>query len=371
MLHIDIPTRAQIDRLLENTHPSSVSIYVRTDPASHGDAERIECRTLTARAVEQLRAGDRPKDEIAAIEEQLHDLADDEEFWRYQARSLAVFVTPDGSTLYRLPNRIDSSVEVADRFFVKPLLRVLTVPQAAYVLALAQNSWRLLAVTADAPPADVTPADAPADVAEAAGVPTIRDRAPRGKIQGSEGQKVRMRQYAMQVDRAIRPLLTGSSMPLILAAAEPLASIYRQVNSHPMLAPSVIGGNPETTPDSALSDQARPILDELHAAELARLHERFDAHRGDRRSITDLADVARAATLGLVDTVFVCIEEPAHGTVDEAGSIQYADGPGPDAYGIVDEVARRSWSHGGRVLAVRGDEVPGGGPVAAILRYLP
>ena len=34
-----------------------------------------------------------------------------------------------------------------------------------------------------------------------------------------------------------------------------------------------------------------------------------------------------------------------------------------------DEVACRAWLTGGRVLAVRREDVAGGGPVAAILRY--
>ena len=37
-------------------------------------------------------------------------------------------------------------------------------------------------------------------------------------------------------------------------------------------------------------------------------------------------------------------------------------------YGVVDEVARRVWLSGGRVLAVRRDGVPGRNSVAAILR---
>ena len=39
------------------------------------------------------------------------------------------------------------------------------------------------------------------------------------------------------------------------------------------------------------------------------------------------------------------------------------------SYGVVDEVARRVRLTGGRVLAVRRGDVPGGGPAAAILRY--
>ena len=38
-------------------------------------------------------------------------------------------------------------------------------------------------------------------------------------------------------------------------------------------------------------------------------------------------------------------------------------------YGVVDEIARRVWLSGGRVLAVRRDDVPGRSSVAAILRY--
>jgi hypothetical protein len=36
---------------------------------------------------------------------------------------------------------------------------------------------------------------------------------------------------------------------------------------------------------------------------------------------------------------------------------------------VVDEIARRAWLAGARVLAVRRDEIPAQGSVAAILRY--
>jgi hypothetical protein len=55
ILPTDIPTRAEIDRLLEHRAPSSVSIYLPTDPTSNGDPERIEFKTLAAQASSQLR----------------------------------------------------------------------------------------------------------------------------------------------------------------------------------------------------------------------------------------------------------------------------------------------------------------------------
>jgi hypothetical protein len=67
-----------------------------------------------------------------------------------------------------------------------------------------------------------------------------------------------------------------------------------------------------------------------------------------------VTDVALAATLGAVDTVFVDIDEVLPGTVDEAtGAVTFNAADDGDSYGVVDEVARRVWLNGGRVLAVR------------------
>jgi hypothetical protein len=53
---------------------------------------------------------------------------------------------------------------------------------------------------------------------------------------------------------------------------------------------------------------------------------------------------------------------------DESGAVTFAEDDAV-SYGVVDEIARRVLLSGGRVLAVRGPDVPGDGPVAAILRY--
>lgn len=369
ILHTDIPTRQQVERLLRARDPASVSIYVPTDPVSTGQAERIEFGNLAAEAVGQLRGGGVDRDRVTAIEEELADLTEDEAFWRNQARSLAVFLTPELLQSFRLPNRLLSAVEVSDRFFVKPLLRAITFPHAAFVLSLAQGSVHLIEVAADARPSEVRIEDLPTDVASAAGRSSIADRAPTGRIQGGEGQKVLIRQYARRIDQALRPFLNGLDVPLILAASEPIDSIFRSVNSYPNLAPTTIAGNPETTSDAELAERARAVLDELYADQLRELLALYERRAAEGRTLADVAEVARAATYGAVDTALVDIDAVVPGSVDEeTGAVAFGEA-GPDRYGVVDEIARRVWLAGGRVLAVRSDEIPGQGPVAAILRY--
>jgi hypothetical protein len=271
---------------------------------------------------------------------------------------------------FRLPNEIPGIVKVSDQFHVKPLLRAVTFPQAAFVLALAQGSVRLFEIAADVPPSEVAVSELPSDVASAAGKASITDRAPSGRLQGSEGAKVRMAQYARKVDQAIRPVLAGSDLPLILAATEPLESIFRSVNGYAYLLATGISGNPEQTTPGELGAAARRILDELYAAELAAVRRRFEERRSQGRSTSDLVDVARAASMGAVDTILVDLDAIVPGRVDEVtGAVELAAADDATTYGVVDEIARRAFLAGARVLAVRGPDIPDGSSVAAILRY--
>jgi hypothetical protein len=370
ILPTDIPTRAEIDRLFEHRAGASVSIYVPTDPASSGEHEQIEFKKSAAEAASRLRDAGAGVRTIRPFEDAAADLLDDEGFWRYQARSLAAFATPTWLITFRLPNRLLSRVEVSDRFYVKPLLRALTFPHVAFLLALAQGSVRLVEVAADLPPTQVKIDDLPSDVASAVGKSSIADRSPSRRLQGSEGQKVRMRQYARQVDRALRPFLNGLEVPLILASTEPLEGIYRSVNSYPHLLSAGIAGSPESVSDAELAANSRTLLDRFYEEQLRDIHLRYGQRSAEARASGDLAEVARAATFGAVETLLVDIDAALPGSVDEqTGGMTISPNGAGEPQGVTDEIARRAWLSGAQVLAVRAADIPGSGPVAAILRY--
>lgn len=373
-LHTDIPTEAEIVSLLEARGPACVSIYVPTTPITSAvEGSRIAFKNAAAEVVAKLTAHKViPTRDRQAIHEELEALHDDERFWATQAHSLAVFATPTGLRSYRVPNRLPEGHHLGDRFYVKPLLRTVTFPQAAYVLALAQGSVRLLQVSPDLPAHEVSVADMPSDAASAVGKSSLGDRSADRSIQGSEGHKVRLRQYARQVDHALRHVLTGRELPLILASTQPLDGIFRGVNSYPHLAAESISGSPEEVSDEDLANASRPILDGIYAEELKAITGRIDQLGSSGRGVVELSGVARAATFGAVDTVLVDIEAYVPGSIDpDSGAI--AEDPAgeeaPGEYGVIDEIARRVLLTDGHVLAVRGEEVPGGGPAAAILRY--
>jgi len=165
-------------------------------------------------------------------------------------------------------------------------------------------------------------------------------------------------------------VIGASDLPLILASTEPLESIFRATTHHPRLAPVNIEGNPDERSDAQLADAARKVLDVVYAGKIEQLKETYEARASKDRATTDLSRIARAATFGAVDVLLVDIDVSIDGTVDEeTGQLQIDETDTVSNYGVVDEIAKRVIDSGGRVLAVRKEQVPAGAGCGAILRF--
>lgn len=371
MLYIDLPTRDEIARLAASRADACLSIYLRTTPLTQAaQASRIEFGNLLREGEQQLVDASFDKRRLAKLMEPLRELIDDDDFWAFQANSLAVFATPDSTRTYRLANELSSMVQVADRFHLKPLLRARTFDHSAYVLALSENAVSLVRTHAGLPPEKIKVPDLPISAADAAGQSTLNDRAASRRIQASEGQNVRFHQFVRKVDAALRPVLAGQDVPLVLAATGRLADIFRQMNSYPHLLDDGIVESPDRLAERELAEKARPILDAAYAAEIEKIRALYAERAVSGRATSDVSSAAHAATFGAVDTLLVNIDSVLPGFVDEeTGTVTFVEVDDAAAYGIVDEIAGRALANGARVLGVRADDLPEGKELAAILRY--
>lgn len=370
MLYVDTPTLQEFKKLNGVRADACVSLYLQTTPVTQDvEASRIEMGNLVKDAIAQTEALGLDKRRVAALGEQFDDLLDDDEFWRFQAHSLAVFATPERIATFRLANRLPSVVEVADRYYLKPLLRAITFPHDALVLQLSENNVRLVEIFSDLPAQEVSVPNFPKDAASANKMSTVNDRSAKRRITGSEGQKVRLTNYARQVDSALRNVLAGRDLPLILAPSQQLDSIFRSINSSGKLADESLSGLNDRSTPTEIAQAARPVLDGIYAAEIAEFKSVYDRRKSDRRTTTDISDAARAATFGGIETLLVDFETMVHGTIDEqTGEVAFGKA-GPETFGVVDEIMSRALVSGARVLAVRAEDLPADKPLAATLRY--
>jgi hypothetical protein len=371
MLHIDLPNRTEIEALAAYRGAPAVSIYLPTTPVTQDTgSDRIALKNLLKEAVDQLQAVGTDKRLIWPIEEAVAAILEDDGFWAYQANSLAIFASPDRVLTFRLPNKLTNLVEVSDRFHLKPLLRSVTFPHHAYVLAISMGAVRLVEVSADLPPHEVAVSNLPQDAAGALGRRSHVERTGQMRSGETTSEHALLIRYSRTVDQALRPILKGEDAPLIIAAAEPLASIFRNTSSYGHVASQVIAGSADDTANHVLATEARAVLDNIYAEEIKDLAGLFATRTAQGRGTTDIAQAARAATYGAVDTLLVDIDAHVPGIVDELdGAVTFDETPDAVNYGVLDEIARRVLRSGGRVVAVRRDDIPGKGSLAAILRY--
>lgn len=370
MLHIDLPTRAQIDQLALYRGSPAVSIYLRTTPVTRETkADRIELKNLFKEAIAQLQDADTNKRLIWPIEEHIQALIDDDAFWAYQAHSLAIFATPESIRTFRLPNQLTNQVEISDRFHLSPLIRSITFPHEAFVLAIGIGAVRLVEVTADLPPETISVPGLPKNYSEARGKKSHLERGAMGRHE-EMSESALLTRYARSVDSALRHTLTGHEAPLIVAGTEPLASIYRRVSTYPYTVVETIPGSADHIPDHELAAPVRKILDKIYADEIEGFKVLYQTREKQARATSDIAQAARAATFGAVDTLLVDMDAELSGYISEDdGAVTFDKRPDAINYNVLDEIARRTLHAGGHVLAVRSADLPAGGQLAAILRY--
>jgi hypothetical protein len=391
MLHIDIPTLGEFKALAAAKSEPCVSLYVPTSPLrDQARANRILFKDLAEEALSQMKKAGIDKRRMEPLHEQFGHLAgmilentDDnkfryrerdpaeeiDEFWGSQANGLAVLATPETIRMFRLPDRPMPLVEVADRFHLTPIIRSMTSPHDIFVLGLSEEGVRLVHVFVHLPPVRVQVPDLPKNAEEATRRPSVHVRAPRRRLQNLEGEKVLLHKYARRVDHAVRSALAGQTAPLVLAAVEPLASIFRSVSSYPHLVDEMIEGNPDDISDAQLEDAAIPILERLYARDIKAILARYDELK-PYRATTNVSRAASAATAGAIDQLLVDLDAVIPGLLNDLdGSVTYSTSDDAKAYSVVDEVARRALCTGARVLGAKRHELPNDAPLVAILRY--
>lgn len=332
-------------------------------------ADRITLKNLSKAALEQAQAI-ADKRQVQAMEEHLETLLEDDEFWRYQANGLGVFVTPDSIATYRLTYAVKEAAEVSDRFYLKPLIPTLH-PSTAYVLAISQKSVMLYEFTSTQQLEALETPGLPSDFSEAAKRTLQWDRAPIRKLQGDEGTKILQTQFLRTVEKAVRPLVSGSGMPLILAATGNLQVIYRSLNRYELLADQGVGGSVENLPEEDLRQAVIPLVRELRQARIQEWVTRYQQRLGEVRATTDLTAIAKAATQGQISHLLVDVDAVRYGALSTQGEVTLAEQRGPTTYDVLDEIVARVMETGGAALAVRKDDDAPEElmPVAAVLRW--
>ncbi len=389
---MEIITREDIAELAAQHDGKLISIYMPTSRAAFEPREDpLRLKDLLSSAEEMLAAGGARPPEVGEILSPAWSLLDDRLFWKDQGDGLALFISRDLFRTYRLARSFDPLLVVGGRFHLKPLLPLLAGDLRFYVLALSKNNTRLLQCTAHSATEMDIPG-VPRDMAEAlkydvfdrqlqwqtktprteAGdrKPGMRPAAFHGQGFGGEDEKDHYLEFFRELARGVERVLDGDNAPLLLAAVEYVISLYREANRYPYLSEFEITGNPDRLRDEELRNRGWKLLEPGFKREREVAADRLRTVEGTGHASEDLREIVPAAASGLIDTLFVALDEQQWGRFDRTSgtvSRHYEKKPGDED--LLDVTAISTFLTGGRVYALNEEEMPVDAPVAAILRY--
>lgn len=368
--------------LLEARPGPCVSLYFTLPAAARTPKGATSLRHLLSQASEQLAAKGL---DGTAIESLLKPLkAYDPSFGSRPEEGVALFQAPGFTRVFHLPLAFPERCMVGDCFFLKPLLPLVASEDRFYVLALSQNEVRLLEATCrtvERPAVKGLPtslADAlggqktaqylqyhTASTTRGGGRPAFY----HGHGVGDEDVKEELRRYLRKVETAMRKFLAGRKAPVVLAGAEPLVSLYREISGDANLAGTAISGNPEHLTDEELRDRAWRILEPAFQEQRRRAAERFGDLTGSHQVSNDVTEILPAALHGRVGTLFLACDADLWGRLDAREKVDVHPAPEAGDEELLNATAVFSLRHGGTVYGMNQNGVPGGAAVAAVFRY--
>jgi len=187
---------------------------------------------------------------------------------------------------------------------------------------------------------------------------------------GKDDAKNNILRYFQQVDQGLRNILKEGPAPLVLAGVDYLFPIYREANSYPHLVEQGITGNPESLKAEELHEQARGIVEPQFLKAQEEAMAKYKQLAGSVRASKDLKEIVPAAWEGRIDILFVAGDVQQWGFFDPDKHVVHIHvEPEPGDEDLLDLAAAHTFLNGGRVYALRLEEMPDETALATIFRY--
>ncbi len=390
---MDLFNREHLRALATTNSDPCVSLYM---PAVRFEAEAdqnpIRFKNLIKKAKQELNDQNFGYKQINGLFQPAERLLERSSYWHEQSDGLAGFLTPGAAEFFRLPVQFDELVTTGGRFHLKPLFPLIATNNRFYVLALSQNSVKLYQATHFSM-SKVQTREIPESLEEALAfdVPERSVQQHTAARAGERGDsmfhghgtpnsddehaapKSDLHRFFRMIDDGLKETLHDENAPLLLAGVKYYLPIYRDVNTYDgLIKDRIIPGNPEHLGPSELHEKAWEALEPVFLASQDEAKETFHTLHGHNDGLTsdDLREIIPAATFGRVDTLFVPVGMHQWGAYDaDQNEVELHETHQSGDEDLMDLAAVRTYLNGGRVHAMRTENMPLPSRIAASFRY--
>jgi hypothetical protein len=389
---MDLITKNILIELMNSSTGLTVSIYIPTYPTGR-EAEQnpIKLKNQIQTTEESLSAMGKSEMEIEDFLSPIFDIVDDEIFWQEQNEGLALFLDRDSLHIFRLDTRFDPLTVIGSSYHIKPLIPYFQGNGQFFLLSLDKNRPKLFKGSKNKL-FHVQELDLPESLQEVfddyfkinrhlqfhtkTQTPNPDNSGDREGIYFGHGageidEQAEIRNYFHRFNDALMNYLHDKDVPMLLAGLSYLHPLYRDANSYPGLLEKGIEKDVSPLSHSQLHQEAWEIVEDQFQFDVEQALNVYNQLEGkDGETTQDLQDIVSAANFKRVHTLFVAKNDQIWGYFDpDQNAVVFDDQNHANTEDLLNFAARKTLLYDGNVVVLPKEEVPGAGPIAAILRY--
>ncbi|MFH0926505.1 MAG: hypothetical protein V1872_12905 [bacterium] len=317
----------EIKTLLKEQQKPCVSLFLPTHrKGKEIKQDSIRLKNLLSRAEQGLKAQGIETEGINEFLEPAKKFLDDPYFWHYQSDGLAMFLAPNEFYYYCLPLEFEELIIVSNKFYITPLVPLLTSEGHFFILDLNQKRLRMFQGSQFSI-SEVDLKKIPTSIDEALKYDcperqlqfNTKTSSPRGERpaiffgQGIETDgdihKKNILRFFQMVDKGVSKLIykltKGVGSPLILAGTEYLISIYRKANSYPNLMKEEFNVNPKSMNVDELHKEVWKIVQHSFQKAQEESLAKYKQLTNTRRTSSNLEEIIKEAYTNRIDSFFI------------------------------------------------------------------
>jgi hypothetical protein len=354
----------QLKKITSEINSPCVTISLNTH-RTHPDniADAIELKKLLKEAETRVisKFGKRPVKELLEKIESLTDEVDHD----FNLESLHIFLSNNTQEIIKSPWNIDAnSIQIADKFSVKPLIKIINRTTNYLILVLSQSGVKLLHAINDGVVAEINNGDFP--FSKNLYYLTHHDKL-------SDGKQVdnMVREFLNTVDKAMVKVFNETNLNCVVVCTEDNYSRLMQVADKPSIYLNSIPIDYNDISNKTLVSQAWELVNNLQKQTRAEAILEMKDAAGQRMVLTDLQEIYKAAKEGRGDLLIT--HEEFQQAVKMTGEFSFDFIDDVSENDIIDDISSEiAWnviSKNGRAIFTNSEELKTLGDIALKVRY--
>ncbi len=383
---MDTITLDDVLALKNNNEDGLVSLYMPTHPTGpEVRQDPIRFQNLLRETEQRLGEQGINPDRVRKIINSITHAVEDEVGWKTMQHGLAVFGGNSDVKVLRLPTSCKEMVFVGEQYYIRPLIPQLSGENKYYILALSLGGNKLF--SADKAGIEEIPMpDAPENIDAVLEGEVYHegqqfhsgthggDKPGRAAIFHGHGDEEdrneQAERYFRALDEHVSSQISDNNAPLVIHSVDHLVPIYKKVSSHKNLYQDHISGNPESVHVKEIHQQTWDLVKPHFAKEKKAALDEFRSLHGTDKASGKIDEIWQSALQKKIKVLFLNESEYQWGEVNtESGKMSLLAKRKPGAVEILDIIAGKVLSGGGKVYSMKSDEMPTAGMVNAVYRF--